>query len=81
MSALPELPSEAFKAWWREYEIEQHFGCGEVASGFAFDAWQASRKQAMEEAAKLCDHIGDNHDAPMCDVAWDCEIAIKELLK
>ena len=30
-----------FSEWWREYEELNNFGCGEVASDFEQDAWNA----------------------------------------
>ena len=44
---------EQFEAWWTVYEKEQHFGCGEVANGFAFDAWRAGAKIKDAEIAAV----------------------------
>jgi len=81
MSALPEFPDyvkeEFFKAGWGQNEIM--WKCW-------YQAWQASRKQALEEAEKVCKQLelaidgGGNHYYRPAD-ARQCVNAIKELLK
>ena len=61
---------EAFEAWWKDYADEDS---DEVS---AQDAWKASRKQALADAASLC------HDAATNDptlTARFCAHALKAL--
>ena len=58
-----------FDEWWIDYEKLNHFGCGEVASDFARDAWDAAVATEREACAKVCDHEkdGGRNDG---DQAW-----------
>lgn len=44
----------AFEAWWESDGQFCRAGGGAYEKTFAFNAWQASRKAALEEAAALC---------------------------
>lgn len=49
--------NEEFEKWWREEGQFVRAGGGEYEVSFAWAAWQASRKQALEDAASLCDNF------------------------
>lgn len=69
--------SEEFEKWWETVEEKM------VAStGTAWDIWQASRKQALFEAATKCDEWGhhlEQFDSAKAATADTCAELIREL--
>lgn len=64
--------NEEFEKWWREEGRFIRAGGGQYEISFAFGAWQASRKQALNDAFKVCQtKMG----------ARGCEHGIRKLMK
>lgn len=81
---------EAFEAWAREHpaDINLHrWDDGEYryeGAAVGWDAWQASRAAALEEAAKACEERGamfDDEDAIASIAAELCASRIRAMVK
>ncbi|NML34882.1 hypothetical protein [Paraburkholderia antibiotica] len=47
----------AFTKWWKEHGQFVRAGGGQYEISFAFAAWNASRREALEEAFTVCNDI------------------------
>lgn len=75
----------AFEAWWQRSGQYSRAGGGDYEKTFAFNAWQASRKAALEEAQDACrlpqaDSDNASYRAGYDHSACECRNKIKELL-
>lgn len=61
-----KVPPE-FTKWWDEHGQFVRAGGGQYEISFAFAAWQASRRDALEEAAKVCDDKQDWYEEDRCN--------------
>lgn len=60
------VPPE-FTTWWEKEGRFVRAGGGQYEISFAFEAWQQSRREALEEAADLCDQLWNRYgDADEC---------------
>jgi hypothetical protein len=70
-----EIP-EKFTKWWSEHGQFVRAGGGQYEISFAFAAWNASRLETLEDAAKVCDECASSATDYM---ASEAAIAIRAL--
>lgn len=71
---------KAFEAWMRDENPRHDPSDDTVALRLLRKCWTASRSQALEEAAKVCDHIASTV-LEQDQFAADCASAIRGLEK
>jgi len=52
---------ESFEVWWQSDGKFCRSGGGDYEKTFAYSAWQASRKQALEEVFKWMEKRNETH--------------------
>lgn len=78
---------ERFEAWAVSRDLSLRVGDGISAPDYrdsytyyAYDAWQASRKQALEEALDVCSKLGDREEnIGRHSEAFGCDLCVHAL--